>query len=329
MVSLAITGDVMLGRLVDRFIWADPSIQPAYVWGDTPQLFAQHDLRLINLECVISSLCDETRRVPKTFTFCARPRALEALKAINVDFVALANNHVLDYGPDALLEMLDLLSQQGIAWAGAGRTLDEALRPAVLEAGGVRVGILSMTDNEPGWEAGPDRPGVNFVDYDLGGLKEPYLGRISQALAAVRPQVDLLIISAHVGPNWGEPSADMQALARQLIDLGADLYWGHSNHCTRGIEVYRGRPILYSTGDFIDDYAVDPVERNDVSFLFRVDVEAGRIRRVVLYPVQIDHFQVNRAADREAAWLRAWMRDRCARFGTRLAERDGLLSLDL
>jgi poly-gamma-glutamate synthesis protein (capsule biosynthesis protein) len=329
MVSLALAGDVMLGRLVDRYVLSDPASDPAYVWGDTRTLWSEHDLRLMNLECVIASDCDARPPAPKTFTFGARPRAIEALCAVRADCVTLANNHVLDFGADALLEMLDLLDQHGIAWAGAGRHLEEALLPAVLTAGGLTVGVVGITDNEPEWEAGPTRPGINFVDYDLAGLKGPYLGRLERALAQARRRADLVVVSAHVGPNWGEPSPQMLALARQVIDLGADLYWGHSNHTTRGVEVYQGKPILYSTGDFVDDYAVDPAERNDLSFLFRVEVEDKIIRRLVLHPVKIGHFQVNRAAGADAAWVIAWMQARCARFGTPLVEQDGVLRLEL
>jgi hypothetical protein len=86
-VKLAVTGDVMLGRLVDRFVLSDSSRDPAYVWGDLRPLFAAHDLRLMNLECVIGSQCVEWRRAPKTFNFGACPRAVEALAAVQTDFV--------------------------------------------------------------------------------------------------------------------------------------------------------------------------------------------------------------------------------------------------
>jgi poly-gamma-glutamate synthesis protein (capsule biosynthesis protein) len=325
----------MFGRLVDQYVWGEPSVDAAYVWGDTRRLLLEHDLRLINLECVVSTLCDESRRASKTFTFGARPRAMAALAAARVDFVSLANNHVLDYGPDALEEMLSLLDRDGIAWAGAGRDRREALRPAALSAGDagigsrLTVGVIGLTDNEPGWEAQVGRPGVTFVDYDERGLKEPYCRRVAESVEQTKQRVDLVVVSAHVGPNWGEPSRGMQALAHQLIDLGADLYWGHSNHATRGIEVYAGRPVLYSTGDFVDDYAVDPAERNDLSFLFGVVVQDKRIRRLVLYPVKIDHLQVNRAPADDAAWVNSWMRARCALFGTSLVESEGTLALDL
>jgi len=76
----------------------------------------------------------------------------------------------------------------------------------------------------------------------------------------------------------------MRALAYQIIDLGADLYWGHSNHTPQGIELYKGKAILYSTGDFIDDYAVDSAERNDLSFLMVLELDRNRIVRIVLHP---------------------------------------------
>ncbi len=325
MVTLAITGDVMLGRLVDRYVFSDPGRDPAEVWGDTPYLLAAADLRLMNLECVIGSQCVEWRRAPKAFNFGACPRAIEALTDVGTDCVSLANNHVLDFGAANLLEMLDLLDAHGIARAGAGRELVEALRPAFLTTGGTTVAVLGVTDNEPEWEAGEPRPGVNHVEYGDQGLSEPYLGRLGHAIGEARRRADLVIVSAHVGPNWGAPSTAMRALARQLIDLGADLYWGHSCHTTQGIELYRGRPILYATGDFLDDYAVDPAERNDLSFLFRVGVEHGAIRELRLHPVRIGHLQVNRAKAADAGWVMRWMRDRCRPFGTPLREEDGAL----
>jgi poly-gamma-glutamate synthesis protein (capsule biosynthesis protein) len=135
-------------------------------------------------------------------------------------------------------------------------------------------------------------------------------------LKQVRRQADLVIVSAHVGPNWGPPSVAMRALAHQIIDLGADLYWGHSNHTAQGIELYQGKAILYSTGDFIDDYAVDPTERNDLSFLFILELERGRIARIVLHPVCIEDLYVRLAKDQEVAFLQKTMLTKCKPFGT-------------
>lgn len=304
----------MLGRLVDRRVLADPGRDPASVWGDTLERFGGVDARLINLECVIAE--SGTPDPSKVFCFRARPRAIEALQAVRVNFAGLANNHVLDFGPDALDECLARLRASGIAVAGAGRTIDEAAAPAVIMAGTAPVAVVAITDNEPGWEAGEHRTGVNYVGRDDRGLLEPYRERLGAVLRAARERAAFVVICAHVGPNWGPPSPGMRALAQQLLDLGADLYWGHSNHAVQGVEFYRDRPILYSCGDFLDDYAVDPLERNDLSCFVEVEVSGGRVDGLWLHPVRVDALHVGRAGAEDARWLFRRLGDLCAALGT-------------
>jgi poly-gamma-glutamate capsule biosynthesis protein CapA/YwtB (metallophosphatase superfamily) len=314
--QIALTGDVMLGRLVDQYVIRNQSIGPDKIWSDVLPLMLKADRRLINLECVISSRGREWQPDSKAFHFRAHPRAIDFLRAAKIDCVTLANNHVLDYGTDALLECLALLDRAGIKRTGAGASLVEALMPAILDLPKFRLGIVSLTDNEPEWEAGEKKPGTHYIAYDAKGLIEPYRSRLAQRLKQVRRQADLAMVSAHVGPNWGPPSVAMRMLAHQIIDLGADLYWGHSNHTPQGIEIYKGKAILYSTGDFIDDYAVDSDERNDLSFLFILDLERGRIARIVLHPVCIEDFYVRLAKDQEVAFLQRPMQTKCKAFGT-------------
>ena len=209
-------------------------------------LMLKADRRLINLECVISSRGREWQPDSKAFHFRAHPRAIDFLRAAKIDCVTLANNHVLDYGTDALIECLALLDRAGIKRTGAGASLAEALAPAIVDFPQGRLGIVSLTDNEPKWEAGEKKPGTHYIAYDAKGLVEPYRSRLAQVLKQLRRQADLVIVSAHVGPNWGPPSAAIRALAYQIIDFGADLYWGHSNHTAQGIELYKGKAILYS-----------------------------------------------------------------------------------
>lgn len=118
-------------------------------------------------------------------------------------------------------------------------------------------------------------------------------------------------------------------MAHILLDLGADLYRGHSNHAPQGIELYRGKAILYSTGDFIDDYMVDEDTRNDLSFLFVLDVEQGRISRIRLHPVRIEHCRVKLAWRQDAYFLRKSMQAKCAALGTPIAFCDGLGSVTI
>lgn len=313
---LALTGDVMLGRLVDEYVIQNRSLRPEALWGDILPVMLTADCRLINLECVISSQGEAWHPTTKAFHFRARPRALDILRAAKIDGVTLANNHVLDYGQDALLDCMKLLDRAGIKRTGAGATLEEALAPAVFGLPEGRIAVVSLTDNEPEWEATNRKPGVNYVAYNDRGLVEPYRSRMAQVLTSARRQAELVIVSAHVGPNWGAPSHAMQALAHELLDMGADLYWGHSNHTPQGIELYRGKAILYSTGDFIDDYMVDQDERNDLSFLFMLDVEKSRIRRISLHPVRIEDLRVRRANEQERRFLTISMQAKCKAFGT-------------
>ena len=313
---IALTGDVMLGRLVDQYVIQNRSVRPEALWGDVLPIMLSADCRLVNLECVISSQGTEWHRTTKAFHFRAWPRAMDFLSAAKINGVTLANNHVLDYGPEALLECVQLLDQAGIKRAGAGATMEEACGPLVLDLPEGRVAVVALTDNEPEWEATKTKPGVNYVAYGNRGLKEPYRTRLTHALLSARRQAGLVIVSAHVGPNWGAPSKEIQVLAHELIDMGADLYWGHSNHTPQGIELYKGKAILYSTGDFIDDYMIDTDERNDLSFLFILDVEEGRIARVRFHPTCIEDLGVRLASELEREFLVRTIQSKCRALGT-------------
>jgi poly-gamma-glutamate synthesis protein (capsule biosynthesis protein) len=152
MVSMVLTGDVMLGRLVSETLLA---YHTAYPWGDILPEMHQADLRLVNLECVISDRGKPWSRWEKAFHFRAHPRAIEALKLAQVNCVVIANNHVLDFEEEAFLQMLELLEAAGIPYVGAGRNLAEARRPVLLSAGDLKIAVAAFTDNEPGWTEVP------------------------------------------------------------------------------------------------------------------------------------------------------------------------------
>lgn len=314
--KISLTGDVMLGRLVDQYVIQNRSVRPEALWGDVLPIMLGADCRLTNLECVISDRGEEWHPTTKAFHFRGRPRAVNFLSAAKINGVTLANNHVLDYGAEALLDCFRILDQAGIKRAGAGATVEEALAPLVLDVPAGRVAVVALTDNEPEWEVTQTKPGVNYVRYGDRGLIEPYRSRMTQTLLSTRQQADVVIVSAHVGPNWGPPSKEIQVLAHDLIEMGADLYWGHSNHTPQGIECYKGKAILYSTGDFVDDYMIDKDERNDLSFLFMLEVEQGCIVRIRLHPTCIEDLGVRLANEQEREFLARTMQVKCKAFGT-------------
>ena len=284
---IGLLGDVMLGRLVNerlRRVAAD------YPWGDTDSVLRQADLTIANLECVLAAGGEPA--AGKVFHFRSDPKNVASLLSAGIGMVSLANNHVLDYGAGAFGEMLPALDAAGVLHAGAGLDRDAARRPAVRRVAGAAVGLIAFTDNQPDWEAdaGPGVFYVPVVDSDR---------RVAELLALVRrtkARVNLLVVSAHWGPNWGSGApSEHRELARGLIEAGADVVYGHSPHIFRGIEVFRNRPIIYSAGDFVDDYAVDPLERNDQSFIFLLVTDGGTPLGLRLYPTLIADFQARLA----------------------------------
>jgi poly-gamma-glutamate synthesis protein (capsule biosynthesis protein) len=153
---------------------------------------------------------------------------------------------------------------------------------------------------------------------------------VERAIDQARKQgAQLVIFSVHWGPNMVErPSELFREFARQVIRAGADLFWGHSAHIFQGIEIIEGRLILYDTGDFVDDYAIDPSLRNDYGLLYRLSVEGSRVRHVELIPIRIENCQVNLAGEADRPAISARMQRLCAEMGTCLHVKDGILSIE-
>jgi poly-gamma-glutamate capsule biosynthesis protein CapA/YwtB (metallophosphatase superfamily) len=321
MVRLALLGDVMLGRLVDQAI---AGYGPEYVWGDTLPVLRKADLRIANLECVISDKGSPWTKTPKVFHFRAGPAAGEAHAAAKIDCVSLANNHSMDFGEEALLDMLERLDRAGIRHAGAGPGLKEAMEPAVLEARGLKVALISATDNESAWLAGQGRPGTDFLPTLI---RPEVFGKIGELATLARGGgADIVVFSDHWGPNMRRrPDPLFISFARQVVDLGIDVFHGHSAHLFQGIGLMGRKPVLFDTGDFVDDYAVDPDMRNDWSFIFTLEIDkrARRVRSIELTPVVISRCQVNLAEDLLAGAICDRMETLCREMGTR-ARKDGL-----
>jgi len=316
-VTIALAGDVMLGRGVDRALAARG---PDYPWGDLRPVLADANAVLVNLECALTA---ERRRwtdgAPKPFYFRTEPdRGVACLAAGHVAFASLANNHAGDFGDTGLLETAATLDVAGIAHAGAGRDLVAALQPARIEAAGVRIAVVAFADHPAAWAATPGSPGINYLP---GVTSRESLAAVERAIAAARDEADVVVCALHWGPNMRpRPPREFQAFAHRVIEAGADVLFGHSAHVVQGIELYRGKAILYDTGDFVDDYAVDQNLRNDLSALFLLRIAPPAIERVELLPVQIDRCQVNRAHGAERAWFARRVAGLCAEFGTRLRD---------
>ncbi len=308
---LLFVGDVMLGRLVNKAL---EHLRPEYPWGDTLPLFQQAHVRICNLECAMTDWGTPWSLFPKVFHFRSDAKNVAVLNAAQIDVVSLANNHSLDFDYEGLIHTMNNLAAVGIHYSGAGHNTREASTPAIWETNGTKLALIALTDNEPAWEATEEQAGVFYVPINLHDKRTELLLELT---SKTKESVDLLIVSAHWGPNWGfAPPADHLPFAHALIDAGADIIFGHSGHVVRGVELYKAHPILYCTGDFIDDYAVDQVERNDLSFIFIVETEGQKITRLLLYPTVIKNFQARRAPGQEREAIVTTMQRLCTNLNT-------------
>ncbi len=299
----------------------------SYLWGDTLPLIKKADMLLINLECVIAKDGTQWDKTPKVFFFRADPHAIDVLKIAGVNYVSLANNQTLDFGEDALLEMLSRLDKAGIAHAGAGRNLREASKPAVIEARGLRVGVVSFTNNEPAFAATETSPSTNYIPITLANK---IVKRVRAAIDEARPLADLVVFSIHWGPNMRKkPTEEFREFAHAVIEMGVDIFHGHSAHIFQGIEIYEGKVIMYDTGDFIDDYYVGPEEKNDQQLLFLVMVSRGKIKRVEMIPVEISMCQVNIAKGEVHKEISERMIKLSEEFGTAVKKKNGRLVVEM
>lgn len=310
--TLAFGGDTMLGRTVARHLLAHGRMA---VWKDILPTLWSADLVLVNLECALTRHATEWTdgEQRKAFYFRADPSAVEALTVAGIDVVSLANNHILDYGVEGMRETIATLDRAGIAHAGAGADLATAERPARADADGLRVALVAGADHPEEWEASVDRPGIHIVRIG----QDAEFERITRSLAAAREAADFIVLSLHWGPNMRErPSEDFRLFARAAVDAGADLVWGHSAHVVQGIEFHRGHPILYDTGELVDDYAVDPELRNDLGAIFLVHVRGTDVDEVALVPIRIDDMRTTLARGGDREWLVARLRSLCGELGT-------------
>ncbi|HKE50094.1 MAG TPA: CapA family protein [Actinomycetes bacterium] len=283
MITLALLGDTMLGRGVANELDRRPA--DSLVSTEVARLAAGADLTVLNLECAISDRGEPWPEPGKRFFFRAPPVAVQTLLHLGVVCVTCANNHALDFGSDALHDTLRHLDEADIAHVGAGSNLAAARAPAILTANGLRIGVLGFTDHPADFAATADSAGVAYADLRAGPPDW-----VLNAIGVLRDCCDVVVATPHWGPNMtSAPLRYVQAAGDALLAAGATLVAGHSAHVFHPIARVDGAAILYDLGDFIDDYATDPVLRNDLGVLWRVSVDAHGVQDVEAVPIVLEY----------------------------------------
>lgn len=276
---LAAVGDVMLGRRVGALL-DEKGRESAYEGFSF--LFNEADAVFGNLESPLSDRGEKLKG--KGIWLRASPDKADLLKEAGFTVLSLANNHILDYGDEALFDTLDLLDIAGISRVGAGRDIEEARQPEIFQKGDVSMGFLAYHefsyyfwsyDEKRRFAAEENKPGTAPMDI------EPLL----QDVRALAEKVDIVVVSLHWGIEESNTVTEEQRrLAHAIIDAGADVILGHHPHVIQGIEIYRNRPVFYSLGNYIFD---QNDENNKQGMAVGLRFYEGKLTSMEAYPLYV------------------------------------------
>ncbi|KAL6251715.1 hypothetical protein RBB50_001925 [Rhinocladiella similis] len=355
--TILLLGDLMIGRLIDALLptsiareqaescpehaayTVDKYIIPknpqlksySYLspWGNAVDLIRNSDGVIVNLETALTTTI--TPWPSKAFNYRSHKGNVRCLEDVGLGgglqraSVCLANNHTLDWCREGLFETAQTLTEAGIEFAGAGRTKEEATQPATIKLGKERwtAKCWSFSDHPADWKG---EECFNLIDY-TGTSREFMKSQImveDDMKQSREGRSRLKVVSVHWGPNYRwQPLPEIVSTAHWLVDeCDVDIVHGHSSHHIQGVEVYKGKLIVYGCGDFVDDYAVDSTWRNDLSAAWRVTVGETADRLVVkkleVFPNRIQKFEAHllQADDEDHKWVEAKFRELCATFHT-------------
>jgi poly-gamma-glutamate synthesis protein (capsule biosynthesis protein) len=273
-ITITAVGDMIFDRKVKALIEQSGGLAPL---RHVAHLLQDADITVGNLESPLSN--GGTKNAAKDVTFRGDPRGIEGLAAAGFDFLSLGNNHVLDYGPEALADTVAALDAHGIGYAGAGANRAAAWAPAIREVNGASVAFLSFSHIlPPGFIATDNRAGLAAGRTDMQA--------VAHAIRTAKAEHDYVLVSFHWGVEYKDnANADQVRDARIAIDAGADMVLAHHPHVIQGIEFYNNRLIAYSTGDFVFDHYS---RKTGEAFILDASLGPDGVTDVITTPVYLD-----------------------------------------
>ncbi len=321
-VVVASVGDMLLGdraqKKLDRHGYD-------YPFRKVASLLADADVVMGNLEAPITE--HPTPMLPdKKYIYKQDPRVAQTLRDTGFTVLALANNHTLDYGVQGLLDTITHLDRAGIRWLGAGPDEDAARQGLLLEVDGTTIGLLAYMQDygsyeRDGWFASGEQPGAAIMREEV----------FAEDIARMRERADVVIVHAHYGKNYAGVKGFQERISHAMIDAGADAVNGHHPHVAQGVEVYKGKPILYSLGNFtFGTGGRFEKGRQGYGLVARYNICDGRIHSVELDLIGTNNRLVKyqpTVIDAEEAW--PVMADLNERYGTALRWQGSTAIVDL
>ena len=296
-VSVAVTGDVMFARKMPNVLSTDSS-----PFEGVSDVISKVDLLLINFENAATTSSDALKGdVPLK----CDPTYVPLAKGNNITVAALANNHAYDYGEQGMKDTLQNLKDAGITAMGAGNTEDEAHQCVVKELNGRKITILNYMDSE------------NFAEYSQDVMPyangsnpgySAYDSENAQKQIAENNDSDLIIAYMHFGNEYSNsPNENQEKIAHELIDYGADVVLGSHPHVTQGIEMYNGKPIFYSLGNFIFDQSNTATHS---AYFVKIDL-VNDTGECTVYPIYISNYLPQHMSSEDATSLLSNLSPQC------------------
>jgi poly-gamma-glutamate synthesis protein (capsule biosynthesis protein) len=277
-VNLIFVGDVMLDRGVNFMIKKQGDYRFPFL--KIAQDLKETDIVFGNLESVIS---DKGEKVGSIYSFRAKPKSLEGLVYAGFNVLSLANNHALDYGPEALKDSLQRLEKENISYVGAGSNEEEAFSPVIKKVNKTSVAFLAYTNlGSPYWTSRKNRLGIAWIDWQD-------FKKIGEDIENAKNQADILIVSLHSGNEYSKnPTQFQKEFSKLAIEAGADLVIGHHPHIVQPLEKYKEGWIVYSLGNFVFDQ--DFSKETMQGLMLKVIIKNDKISEVIPINIKINDF---------------------------------------
>lgn len=297
-VTLVAGGDAMVTRSLEPFLAAGDR-----KYKEIVKLIKDSDIAMVNLE---TCLTRSGYPAEKLATLRGEPSIAAELRRLGIDIVTVANNHIMDFGYEGLFETLRALDSNQIKHVGAGKDIEEAMAPAMLERENIKVGFLGFSSCLPlGAEAGKSRPGVAPIRVSTAFEADPTVMQeqpgtfpavrtwareddvqaMKAAIGRTKAAVDFLVVTIHWGVAYQNYLAEyQQPLAHAMVDSGADLVVGHHPHVPHAIETYKKKHIFYGLGNF---FVLYQGSENVSRYLRKIGIDSESVNTRETFAVRI------------------------------------------
>ena len=275
--TLFFVGDIMLNRGIKSVVETYGGGNFEFPFFKIADYLKTADILFGNLEGPIS---DKGKNVGSIYSFRAIPEVLKGLKFAGFDILSVANNHIFDYGREAMEDTLIRLKEAQIEYIGAGFSKEEALSPRIIEKKGIKIAFLAFTNlGEKSWEAKENSSGIAWLNKE----------NLKHSIKKAKEEAELIIVSMHYGQEYQlQPTKEQKDFSHLAIDLGADLVIGHHPHVVQPIEQYKRGYIAYSLGNFVFDqnFSKETME----GLLLEVLIKSGKIEKIIPRDIKINNF---------------------------------------